>query len=128
MLATKLDHVVIHITDWERSNQFYQNVVGAELVAMGSAFVYRFGEVQLNVHGPGTAPTPLARIPVAPGGSDLCFEWTGTVEEAIQRLNSHQVSIEVGPVKRIGVKGPGTSVYFRDPDDSLVEFIIYDQT
>ena len=32
MLPTKLDHCVIHVTDWERSNAFYTTVLGAELV------------------------------------------------------------------------------------------------
>jgi catechol 2,3-dioxygenase-like lactoylglutathione lyase family enzyme len=33
MVPTKLDHCVIHVTDWERSNAFYTTVLGAELVA-----------------------------------------------------------------------------------------------
>ena len=28
-------------------------------------------------------------------------------------------------MQRFGAKGPGTSVYFRDPDGSLMEFISY---
>jgi catechol 2,3-dioxygenase-like lactoylglutathione lyase family enzyme len=33
--------------------------------------------------------------------------------------------VEVGPVTRHGAQGQGTSVYFRDPDGSLLEFISY---
>ena len=32
---------------------------------------------------------------------------------------------ELGPVERAGAKGDGMSVYFRDPDESLLEFISY---
>jgi catechol 2,3-dioxygenase-like lactoylglutathione lyase family enzyme len=35
------------------------------------------------------------------------------------------VTIERGPMERFGAKGNGTSVYFRDPDGSLLEFISY---
>ena len=30
-----------------------------------------------------------------------------------------------GPLERFGAKGAGRSVYFRDPDGSLLEFISY---
>jgi catechol 2,3-dioxygenase-like lactoylglutathione lyase family enzyme len=35
------------------------------------------------------------------------------------------VEPEQGPVPRNGAGGPGFSVYFRDPDGSLLEFISY---
>jgi catechol 2,3-dioxygenase-like lactoylglutathione lyase family enzyme len=35
------------------------------------------------------------------------------------------VAIEAGPMQRFGASGSGTSVYFRDPDGSLMEFISY---
>jgi catechol 2,3-dioxygenase-like lactoylglutathione lyase family enzyme len=86
-----LDHCVVHVTDWERSNAFYRDVLGAEVVPMGSGWAYRFGMTQLNLHGPGVDPHPVARL----------------------------------PVPRMGARGAGTSVYFRDPDGSLLEFISY---
>jgi hypothetical protein len=43
----------------------------------------------------------------------------------LRHLERHGVEIETGPVERIGAGGPGTSVYFRDPDASLLEFISY---
>jgi catechol 2,3-dioxygenase-like lactoylglutathione lyase family enzyme len=33
------------------------------------------------------------------------------------------VEVELGPVARFAAQGAGTSVYFRDPDGSLLEFI-----
>jgi catechol 2,3-dioxygenase-like lactoylglutathione lyase family enzyme len=35
------------------------------------------------------------------------------------------VEVELGPVARDGARGRGTSVYFRDPDGSLLELISY---
>jgi catechol 2,3-dioxygenase-like lactoylglutathione lyase family enzyme len=125
MPKIKLDHCVIHVSDWERSNAFYRDVLGAELVPNGAGWAYRFSDVQLNLHGPGVQATPVARLPVPPGGSDLCFEWPGPIREAIAHLETHGVPIELGPVPRFGAAGPGTSLYFRDPDGSLLEFISY---
>ena len=124
-IPTKLDHCVIHVSDWERSNAFYTAVLGAELVTRPTGYAYRFGDKQLNVHGPGVRPAEVARIPVAPGNSDLCFEWIGPITEAIAHLKRCSIAVEAGPMQRFGAKGAGTSVYFRDPDGSLMEFMSY---
>jgi catechol 2,3-dioxygenase-like lactoylglutathione lyase family enzyme len=122
----RFDHCVIHVSDWTQSNRFYRDVLGAELIDRGGGtWAYRFGETQLNVHGPGVQPDPVAHVPVAPGNSDLCFEWTGSIDDAAAHLAAHGVVVEVGPVERNGARGLGLSVYFRDPDGSLVEFISY---
>jgi catechol 2,3-dioxygenase-like lactoylglutathione lyase family enzyme len=110
MSKIKFDHCVIKVSDWAVSNRFYAEVLGAEVIPRGEGFMYRFGDFQLNLHGPGLKPTPIATIPVAPGNSHL------------EHLS---VPIELGPVERFGAKGFGTSVYFRDPDGSLLEFISY---
>ncbi len=124
----KLDHCVVHVSDWTRSNAFYERVMGAEVVPRGRGFAYRFGDVQLNLHGPGVSPDPVARLPVQPGNSDLCFEWIGPIEEAFAHLARQGVAVELGPVERNGAKGRGTSIYFRDPDGSLLEFMSYQET
>jgi catechol 2,3-dioxygenase-like lactoylglutathione lyase family enzyme len=124
-LPVRLDHCVVHVSDWARSNAFYAEVLGAEVVARGQGFAYRFSDVQLNLHGPDVTPMPVARLPVQPGNSDLCFEWQGPIADAAAHLERCGVAIELGPVARNGAKGAGTSLYFRDPDGSLIEFISY---
>lgn len=124
-LPVKFDHCVVHVSNWERSNAFYVKVVGAELIAREVGFAYRFGNTQLNLHGPGFTPAEVARLPVQPGNSDLCFEWQGPIADTIAHLKRCDVAIERGPMQRFGAKGNGTSVYFRDPDGSLLEFISY---
>jgi catechol 2,3-dioxygenase-like lactoylglutathione lyase family enzyme len=128
MPKTKLDHCVIHVSEWQRSNRFYVEVMGAELIERPVGFAYRFADKQLNVHGPGVQPAEVARLPVKPGNSDLCFEWDGPIAEAIAHLERHGIAVEKGPMQRFGAKGQGTSVYFRDPDGSLMEFMSYATT
>jgi catechol 2,3-dioxygenase-like lactoylglutathione lyase family enzyme len=126
--ALRLDHCVIAVSDWDRSNAFYRDVVGAELISWDTnRIAYRLGDTQLNVHGPGAAPSELARVPVQPGNSDLCIVWPGPIEDAVRHLGEHGVEIESGPVERFGAREQGDSVYFRDPDGSLLEFIAYDR-
>jgi catechol 2,3-dioxygenase-like lactoylglutathione lyase family enzyme len=126
--AKRLDHCVIAVSDWDRATAFYRDVVGADVVPIDSGRVaFRVGDTQLNVHGPGFMPSDnVARLPVQPGNSDLCFVWDGTVDEAIAHLTRHGVEIETGPVERHGAQGRGISVYFRDPDGSLLELMAYD--
>jgi catechol 2,3-dioxygenase-like lactoylglutathione lyase family enzyme len=122
----RLDHLVIAVSDWERSNAFYGAVLGAEVVDLGDGrCAYAIGGQRLNVHGPGSQPFPVARERVRPGNSDLCFVWPGPAADAVAHLERHGVEVEEGPVPRQGARGEGTSVYFRDPDGSLLELISY---
>jgi len=125
-LIVQLDHCVIAVSNWERSNRFYADVLGAELVELDRGrFAYRFGSQQLNVHGPGSEPFPRAAEPVRPGNSDLCFVFEGPIDGAAEHLRAHGVDVELGAVERHGAGGSGRSVYFRDPDGSLLELISY---
>jgi catechol 2,3-dioxygenase-like lactoylglutathione lyase family enzyme len=121
----RLDHVVIAVSDWARSNAFYADVLGAEVVRHGEGYAYVIGDQRLNVHGPRVEPDPVAADPVRPGNSDLCIEWQGPIETAVRHLESRGVDVELGPVDREGARGEGKSVYFRDPDGTLLEFIAY---
>ena len=126
-LPVTFDHCVVHVSDWARSNEFYRDVLGATLIERPNGWAYRFGAAQLNLHGPGFHPAEVARLPVQPGNSDLCFEWNGPIGDAMAHLERRGVAIDAGPMQRFGAKGSGMSVYFRDPDGSLLEFISYGQ-
>ena len=34
----KLDHCVIHVSDWERSNNFYARIFGMEVIKRGKGY------------------------------------------------------------------------------------------
>ena len=59
------------------------------------------------------------------GGADFCLEWGGTVDEVLALLERNGIVPEAGPGPRTCARGTSTSVYFRDPDDNLVEFTVY---
>jgi len=122
----KLDHLVIAVSDWERSTSFYRDVLGAEVVELSRGRIaYRFGDQQLTVFGPGSKSSLVPATPVTAGNSDLCFVWPGSVEEAVAHLATCGVEIVEGPSEQDGARGSGTSVYFFDPDKSLLELICY---
>ena len=113
------------MSDWQRSDAYYRDVLGAEVEQRDEwSGRYRFGDWQLNVHGPGFDGLGAA-VPVAPGNSDLCFVWPGTIEEAVAHLERHGVEIEYGPAATTATVGSGWHVYFRDPDGSLLELVSY---
>jgi len=124
--SLRLDHCVIAVSDWERSNAFYRDVLAAEIEQRDESFAhYRFGDWMLNVHGPGFRGLNAAK-PVEPGNSDLCFVWPGPIEEAVEHLGRQGVELVAGPGEwRSFGAGRGRSVYFRDPDGSLLEFVSY---
>lgn len=123
--ALELDHVVIAASDRAATIAFYTTLLGAEVVTRPSGGIaFRVGERQLNVHEPGVPAEPLAADPVRPGNSDLCFVWPGPAEQAAEMVRAMGQEPH-GPVDRSGARGPGRSVYCRDPDGSLVELISY---
>ena len=124
-IPVTFDHCVVHVSDWQRSNVFYRDVLGATLVERLQGWAYRFGSVQLNLHGPGVRPAEVARLPVQPGNSDLCFEWHGPITDAVSASKSPRCANRSRPEQRFGAKGSGTSIYFRDPDGTLLESISY---
>jgi catechol 2,3-dioxygenase-like lactoylglutathione lyase family enzyme len=56
----------------------------------------------------------------------LCFVWDGSATSLKMVLDRVGARIEVGPVDRAGGRQKtGSSVYVRDPDGNLLEFMIY---
>ena len=52
------------------------------------------------------------------------MRWDAPLEAAVALLESHGVAILEGPVPRPAADGEvGRSVYFRDPDGNLLEFL-----
>ena len=129
-----IDHWVMVVADVERTLAFYARLgftIGREArPGRPDMPTIRIGEAQkINVHARDWPDRPGylgARHPSV-GGADFCLEWDGTVQDVLDLLARAGIKPEAGPGIRSCARGPSTSVYFRDPDDNLVELTVYDQ-
>lgn len=77
-----------------------------------------------RLHEAAVPLAPHAANPT-PGSADLCLIITTPMPETVAHLQKHGVTLEAGPVPRTGALGEMISVYFRDPDDNLIEISNY---
>lgn len=125
MEIDRIDHLVLTVSDVERTCTFYENVLGMEAVIFGDGRrALRFGGQKINLHQAGREFEPKAARPT-PGSADLCFVTRTPPGELVARLASSGVAVLEGPVEREGALGEMMSVYFRDPDDNLIEVSSY---
>lgn len=138
MTIIAFDHVAIPTAKPDEMLRFYRALGFAvpapeEWRAQNVPFFsIQFGENKINVHAPALWQNKgfTLRGPTAhPGCGDFCFVWSGTLAELNATLQRAGAPIEEGPVERIGGRdggrAKGTSIYTRDPDHNLLEFIVY---
>jgi catechol 2,3-dioxygenase-like lactoylglutathione lyase family enzyme len=130
MSVVGFDHVAITVADVDVTIDFYQRVLGAELLLedlwrtgkMPIALI-QVGVSRMSLH-PAAAPAAPHALAPTPGSADLCFRWQGPIATAVAALEAAGVAVEEGPVPRPASNGErGQSVYFRDPDQNLLELL-----
>jgi catechol 2,3-dioxygenase-like lactoylglutathione lyase family enzyme len=122
------DHVALPMQNVEAMLAFYRGLGFAMNETPNVVSVY-VGSQMINFHRPTLwqNATFTLRAPAAkPPCGDLCFVWEGSAAALSSLLARLPAKIEVGPVERQGGRRKGgSSVYVRDPDGNLLEFIIY---
>ncbi|HEX8966473.1 MAG TPA: VOC family protein [Chloroflexota bacterium] len=129
MAVCALDHIVLNVEDVERSLQFYQQTLGlaAERVEAWRRHEVGFPSLRIN------ASTIIDLVERSAAGSasqpnlaHFCLVTdSANLDEAMQTLSAAGVALETGPAVRSGARGNALSIYFRDPDQNLIELRTY---
>jgi catechol 2,3-dioxygenase-like lactoylglutathione lyase family enzyme len=122
------DHVALPMQNTDAMVAFYRSL-GFDVRENANVVSVYVGSQMINFHRPTlwqnasfTLRAPAAKPPCG----DLCFVWDGTTAALTAMLARANAKIETGPVDRAGGRQKtGSSVYTRDPDGNLLEFIIY---
>ena len=134
MATVSIDHIAMPTENAERLIAFYKKlgfkINDEEEWRAGNARIFsiQIGDSKINVHPEGVIAN--LRGPTAvPGCTDICFVWDGTVEECQKMLAAAGVEVIAGPGPRKGARGggghPSLSLYARDPDQNLLEWMVY---
>jgi catechol 2,3-dioxygenase-like lactoylglutathione lyase family enzyme len=110
----RLGFDVPDVEEWRRSARPFFSVL--------------FGNQKINFHTPPLWQNPRFELrgpSSLPGCGDLCFVWEGGSDALRKLLAAAGVETIAGPVELQGARGKGTSIYVRDPDANLLEFIVY---
>jgi len=116
-----IDHLVLTVRSLEATCRFYETVLKMERVSEpGKATALTFGDHRIHVHEIGHELEPKASLPT-PGSAHFCLITVFPMDFVQKRLIDKGVTIERGPIERMGAQGRMLSLYFRDPDNNLVE-------
>jgi catechol 2,3-dioxygenase-like lactoylglutathione lyase family enzyme len=121
------DHVALPMQNTEAMVSFYQTL-GLEVRASQYLVQVYIGNQMLNFHRPELWQRDFSlRAPAAtPPCGDICLVWDGTADSLTRLLDRSAIPVEAGPVEREGGRrAVASSVYVRDPDGNLVEFMRY---
>ncbi len=133
MTISQIDHIALPIQLVQEMLAFYKRI-GFVIDNSMAPRLYsaQLKDQKINFHAPElwrnerfTLRGPTAQ----PGCGDICLVWDADVSELRDWLQVLKVSEIEGPVQRKGGRNlgreEGTSVYVRDPDQNLIEFICY---
>ncbi|GIF99083.1 VOC family protein [Catellatospora citrea] len=116
------DHLVLNVTDVERSLAFYCGLLGLAPVRVEQ---WRAGQVGFpSVRVTADTIIDLVRRPRGESNVDhLCLvvdplDWHAVIASGV-------FTVLEGPVSRFGARGTATSLYVQDPDHNTVELRWY---
>jgi catechol 2,3-dioxygenase-like lactoylglutathione lyase family enzyme len=124
MKVARIDHLVLTVKDIDATCSFYQDILGMEVETFSvRRKALKFGNQKLNLHQKGSEFEPKAENPT-PGAIDICFIVEDSLKDIQAELERKNIPIQ-GIVQRTGAMGKMHSIYFRDPDENLIEVSNY---
>lgn len=122
MKLGQLSEAALYASDLEAAQQFYQGVLGLEVISRmeDRGISFRCGETVLLVFDPARTRIPDAGVPThgASGAGHIAFVITDSeIDPWRSRLAAAGVALE----SEVEWPGGGRSVYFRDPAGNVVE-------
>ena len=120
MKTKELNHVAIHVTDVERSVDFYQNVLGFEPMQRPAfdfpGAWFRLGTTQeLHIIG---QRDESETVTAAPRGNHFALE-IDDIKETEAFLKNQGITNIIGPKER---PGNAWQIFIHDPDGHCIEF------
>ncbi len=128
---TSLDHIVLNVSDVDRSLAFYVEGLGLEPVRLDE---YRRGEVKfpsIRIDAgtiidlfslepqSGAAPQAAANL------NHFCLVVEGDIDQIVAHAGAMKATIDEGPIDVFGARGIGKSIYILDPDKNKIELRSY---
>ena len=129
LLSNHIDHIVLTVSDIEKTIQFYGVALGFEREFFRGPegqprHALKFGKQKINLQDRTTDTPTKAQHPTF-GSGDFCLISAVPLDEVLAHLRAEKIVIEAGPVARRGALGALRSIYFRDPDGNLIEVAEY---
>lgn len=126
MNLNRIDHLVLNVSNVQKSIDFYVNIMGMTLKQESENISLLFGNCKLNLHAIPATAFPVAKELVY-GSQDFCIIADGNIQTIYQELQNKNAPLEpgLGIVQRTGALGSMQSIYLRDPDGNLIEISVY---
>ena len=135
MMKVVMDHIVLNVENDDEMIAFYSEVLQLPTERLEE---YRAGDVPfpsvrlnqdtiIDLFAKKLWQKSARRGDGRENLNHFCIAVTHADWEAlVKRLETREISIERGPIRLWGAQGTGTSIYFRDPENNLIEARYYE--
>ncbi len=127
-MLVRIDHIVLNCKSVDDMAVWYEKTLGMKREAFGSEkrIALKFGDQKINLRPIG-AKNWITSKSESEGSVDICFITDEDLSSVKARIEDAGVEIIQGPVEKIGSLGLMISIYFRDPEGSLLEISSYNE-